>query len=202
MAGRPATKKASVTEKSQTAQAVLEKINAGTAELKAEGINDVVRESGAQKIAMDEEIPCRSIVFGGLTWVSPKTGAHYRWNGIGDVEYLPFAELVTLNNTNRNFLFRPLFVVQDARAVEYFRLLPTYEKVARIGDLDAALAGSVAEVESVVNDALRVGMRSVLISKIREMRKSGALRDIDVISLLEQKLSFDFTGDSPLDTEE
>lgn len=202
MAGRPATKKAPVAEKAQAAEAVLEKISASTSELKAEGINDVVRESGAQKISMDEEIPCRSIVFGGLTWVSPKTGSHYRWNGIGDVEYLPFAELVTMNNTNRNFLFRPLFVVQDTRAVEYFRLLPTYEKVARIGDLDEALTGSIADVESVVNDALRVGMRSVLISKVREMRKSGVLRDIDIISLLEQKLSFDFTKDSPLDMEE
>ena len=178
---------------------VLKKINSGTEELQADNVNATERTDEAKKIAIDEEIPCKSLVYGGLTWISPKTNAHYRWNGIGDIEYIPFGELVTLNNTARQFLFRPLFVVQDTRAVQYFRLLPVYEKVARINDLEKVMNGSLPQIEKVIEDALTVNMRNLLVSKIRNMRKGGKLNNIDVIRLLEAKLGFNFSDDTPCD---
>lgn len=144
-----------------------------------------------------EEIPVRSITLGGTTWVSPKTNAHYRWNEMGAIEYIPFGELCTLNNSKRNFLYKPMVIVMDERVIEYFRLQDTYEKVAQIHNLKRVFATrDEVEISKVLDTILRVNMRDVAISKIRDMRKSGELVDIDIINLVEKKLCFDLSDDN------
>ena len=49
------------------------------------------------------------------------------------------------------------------------------------------------EISKVIDDALRVNMRDILISKVRQMYKNKKLKDIEVIRLLEQKLQFDLS---------
>ncbi len=152
-----------------------------------------------QKEVIDslEEIPVRSITLGGTTWVSPKTNAHYRWNEMGAIEYIPFGELCTLNNSKRNFLYKPMIIVMDERVIEYFRLQDTYEKVAQIHNLKKVFATrDSVEISKVLDTILRVNMRDVAISKIRDMRKNGELVDIDIISLVEKKLCFDLSDDN------
>lgn len=147
-------------------------------------------------IANEEEIAVRSITFGGLTWISPRTNAHFRWNEIGAVEYIPFGELITMNNTKRQFLFNPLIIVQDERVVKYFRLQPVYEKVAQINNLEKIFnSGNRDEVEKVLKTILDVNMRDVAISRIRAMRKNGTLTNIDVIHMIEKILCFDLSNE-------
>ena len=149
-----------------------------------------------ETISSDEEIAVRSITLGGTTWISPKTNAHYRWNEIGSIEFVPFGELVTLNNTKRGFLFKPMVIVMDERAVKYFRLQDTYEKVAQIHSLKKVFdTNNLTEISKVLDTIIRVNMRDVAISKIRDMRKTGELNNIDIIKLVEKKLCFDLSED-------
>lgn len=148
-------------------------------------------------IANEEEIAVRSITFGGLTWISPRTNSHYRWNEIGAVEYIPFGELITMNNTKRQFLFNPLVIVQDERVIKYFRLQPVYEKVAQINSLEKIFnTGNRNEVEKVLKTILDVNMRDVAISRIRAMRQNGTLTNIDIIHLIERVLCFDLSNEN------
>ncbi len=151
----------------------------------------------AEKIPLDEDIPCRSITFGGLTWVSPKTNFIYRFADIAAVEYIPFGELITLFNPSRKFITTPLFVIMDARVVEYFRLRETYERVAEITQLDKVFQRSIREIEESLDRILAVNMRGAAVSKVRQMRHSGQLTNIDVIRLIERKLGFDLSEDHP-----
>ena len=151
-------------------------------------------------ISSDEEIAVRSITLGGTTWVSPKTNAHYRWNEIGAIEYIPFGELVTMNNTKRAFLFKPMVILLDERAIRYFRLQETYEKVAQIHNLKEVFdKNNLVEISKVLDTIIRVNMRDVAISKIRDMRKNGELTNIDIIQLVEKKLCFDLSDDKIAD---
>lgn len=146
-------------------------------------------------VPLDEEIAVRSITFGGLTWISNKTNSHYRWNEIGAVEYITFAELITLNNTKRAFLFDPLVIIQDERVVKYFRLESVYEKVAQINELENVFnSGDMSKVISVLNTIKEVNMRDVAISRIRHMRENGSLTNIDVIRQIETILCFDLSN--------
>lgn len=179
-----------------SASSVLEMINESVDSIAS---NVVVKASSRKQeevISGEEEIAVRSVTLGGTTWVSPKTNAHYRWNEIGAIEYIPFSELITLNNTKRAFLFKPMVIVLDERVVRYFRLQETYEKVAQIHNLKNVFdTNNLTEISKVLDTIVRVNMRDVAISKIRDMRKIGDLTNIDIIQLVEKKLCFDLSED-------
>ena len=180
-----------------TKPSLLELINESVDSVASEGSKSTAVRKQKEVIDSLEEIPVRSITLGGTTWVSPKTNAHYRWNEMGALEYIPFGELCTLNNSKRNFLYKPMVIIMDERVIEYFRLHDTYEKVAQIHNLKKVFEtrDNVA-ISSVLDTILRVNMRDVAISKIRDMRKNGELVDIDIINLVEKKLCFDLSDDN------
>lgn len=181
----------------KTTEAVLELINSGVDDVATEAaaLSEKTRQNKTD-VDFNEEIACKSVVFGGLTWVSPKTNAYYRWEDIGSIEYVPFNELITMNNTSRSFLFDPKLVIQDTRVIEYFRLLDVYFNVAQVQNLVGLFSKPVVEISKVIDLAIRVNMRDVMISKVRQLRKDGILNNIDVIKLLEKKLCFDLSDDT------
>ena len=117
----------------------------------------------------------------------------FRWNQIGAVEYMTIAQLNEMNNYKPDFLRKPLVILLDERAVKKFRLTPVYENVAKINNLSAVFNSDLGTIERVVDDALRVNMRDILVSKIRQMYKNGKLVNINIIRLLEDKLKFDLS---------
>lgn len=179
------------------AESVLADIAQTTAAYDAASAEKSRLPQAQEKIGLDEEIPCVSLTFGGLTWRSPKTNFYFRWNDFGSVAYLPFDELVTMNNTNREFLFKPLLVVQDPRVVQYFHLLDTYSDVRMVSQLEEVFLRTPDEIARVLDTILRANMRDAAISKIRQMRRDGSLSNIDVIQMVEAKLHFDLSQDAP-----
>lgn len=156
---------------------------------RAENNESAVRRT---ELRNEEEIAVRSVTFGGLSWISPRTNAHYRWNEIGSVEFIPFGELITMNNTARDFLFAPLVIIQDSRVVEYFRLKATYEKIACIDKLeDMFNKGDLNEIGAMLRSIVNTNMRDIAISKIRTLRGEHKLNNIDIIRMIEKILCFD-----------
>ena len=144
-------------------------------------------------LPMDTVINVKSITFGGLTYKSRSTNAIFRWNQIGDVQPMTIAEINEMNNYKTDFLRKPLVILMDERAIKKFRLTPVYENVAKINNLTAVFNSDIATIENVIQDALRVNMRDILISKVRQMYKNKKLVDINIIRLLEDKLRFDLS---------
>lgn len=144
-------------------------------------------------LPMDTTINVKSICFGGLTYKSRSTNAVFRWNQIGSIQPMTVAEINEMNNYKSDFLRKPLVILMDERAVKKFRLTSVYENVAKINNLTAVFNSSLPEIEKVIDDALRVNMRDILISKVRQMYKNKKLKDIEVIRLLEKKLKFDLS---------
>ena len=144
-------------------------------------------------LPIDTLIGVKSITFGGLTYKSKTNNAIFRWNQIGAVEYMTVAQLNEMNNYKTDFLRKPLVILLDERAIKKFRLTPVYENVAKINNLTAIFNSDMQTVSKVIDDALRVNMRDILISKVRQMYRNKKLKDIEVIRLLEQKLQFDLS---------
>lgn len=144
-------------------------------------------------LELDTSIPVKSITFGGLTYKSRSTNAVFRWNQIGAIQYMTVAELNEMNNYKSAFLNKPLVILMDERAVKKFRLTLVYENVAKLNNLKEVFSSDMQTIERVIDDALRVNMRDILINKVRQMYKTGKLVDINVIRLLEKKLSFDLS---------
>lgn len=162
----------------------------------SEAIDDLEDSSGGDvtpvvELPLDTVIGVKSITFGGLTYKSRATNAIFRWNQIGAVEYMTVSDLIDMNNYKSEFLRKPLVILMDERAIKRFRLTPVYENVAKINNLTAVFNSDLQTIERVIDDALRVNMRDVLISKVRQMYKNKKLVDINIIDLLEKKLHFD-----------
>ena len=90
------------------------------------------------------------------------------------------------------FLREPLVVLDDPRVIDYFRLGGLYEKVSVVNSLKELFEeGDVAKVEKALRDIRNTNMRNVAMSKIKELRESHTLNNIDIIRLIEQILCFD-----------
>lgn len=147
------------------------------------------------KLDLDTSIPVKSITFGGLTYKSRTNNAVIRWKQIGEIQYMTVAELNEMNNYSSDFLNKPLVILMDERAVKKFRLTPVYENVAKLNNLKSVFNSDLATISKVVDDALRVNMRDILISKVRQMYKTGKLVDVNVLRLLQDKLHFDILSE-------
>jgi len=145
----------------------------------------------AVELPLDKQIAVKSITFGGLTYKSRSTNAIFRWNQIGDIEYMTVAELNEMNNHKRVFLNKPYVILLDEDAIKKFRLMPVYENVAKINNLKKIFASDKATIEKTLDEALRVNMRDVVISKVRQMIRNKTLTDASVIKLIENKLKID-----------
>jgi len=153
-------------------------------------IDDLEDSSGSEitgtvdDLPIDTVIPVKSIKFGGLTYRSRSTNATFRWNQIGAIEYMTIAELNEMNNFKPSFLNKPLVILMDERAIKKFRLLPVYENVAKINNLKSVFNSDMTTIEKTIDVALRVNMRDILISKVRQMIKNRTLVDINIIRML------------------
>ena len=137
----------------------------------------------------------KSITFGGLTYKSRSTNAVLRWNQIGAVQDMTIAELNEMNNYKTDFLRKPLVILMDEKAIKKFRLTPVYENVAKINNLSEVFKSDMATIKKVIDDAIRVNMRDVLISKVRQMYKTDRLTNVKILKLLQDKLQFDILSD-------
>lgn len=146
-----------------------------------------------EDLPMDTIINVKSITFGGLTYKSRTTNAVFRWNQIGAIQPMTITEINEMNNYKSDFLRKPLVILMDERAIKKFRLTSVYENVAKINNLTSVFNSNMKTIENVIDDAIRVNMRDILISKVRQMYKTKKLVDINVIRLLESKLKFDLS---------
>lgn len=185
-------------EKVETTPVVEDKPTASTSLLDSisSAIDDLEDSTGGEieevvDLSMDTQIPVKSITFGGLTYKSRTTNALFRWNQIGAIEYMTVAELNEMNNYKTDFLRKPLVILMDERAIKKFRLTPVYENVAKINNLSAVFNSDMRTIEKVIDDALKVNMRDILISKVRQMYKNKKLVDVNILRLLQSKLQFD-----------
>lgn len=160
-----------------------------------ESDNDFANEV-VEKLPMNANIPVRSLTFGTLIYKSPLNNATFVWNKIGATIYMTVEEITQMNNQNENFLRKPLVVLLDERAVKQFGLTSVYENVAKINDLGRLFKSDIRTISKTIDDALRVNMRDILISKVRDMYKKKKLTDINIIRLLEERLQFDLSDDN------
>ena len=99
-----------------------------------DGIDDVVETKtvAKKKVAKvkhdpNELIPCRSVRFGELRLIGPKTRMPYSWANEGDVREVEYQDLVSWRALHSRYLFEPMIIIEDEDIVEEWR--------ADLGDL-------------------------------------------------------------------
>ena len=70
-----------------------------------------------RKYTPDERIMCRSITYGELLVVGPKTKLLYSWSNYGDTTPVEYQDLQALRSIRSAHLLRPRFIVEDEELV-------------------------------------------------------------------------------------
>ena len=86
----------------------------------------------------NELILCRSVRFGELRLIGPKTHMPYSWANEGDVREVEYQDLVSWRALHSRYLFEPMIIIEDEDIVEEWKadLGELYESLQEI-DLKA-----------------------------------------------------------------
>lgn len=71
-----------------------------------------------RKFKADDLVSCRSITFGELLLVGPKSKLLYSWANYGDTTEMEYQDLQALKSTKSSYLYRPRFIIEDEELVE------------------------------------------------------------------------------------
>jgi hypothetical protein len=153
-------------------------------------VEPIVSNIRRKSITIDrnELIPCISLVYGRLQYVSTRTGLMTIWNDFGITEYLEYGEILTMRASQPKFLNKPWIMITDSEVVESIGgLKEMYEKLADIGDLDAFFSKQPKDFEETFVK-LPTGAKSLVATKAREKIENETLYDTRIINIIDKYL--------------
>jgi hypothetical protein len=139
------------------------------------------------QIDKNELIPCRSVVFGNLTYKSPRTGLEYRWFDYGAEEFIEYGELITLKSSSPKFLMKPWLIVMDETATESLRLTEMYKTLLPLDDIMSFLSKPFTEIETKFK-AAPIGMKQTFAQKVRQLMEEGKVENIKIINMIDKEM--------------
>ena len=82
----------------------------------------------------NELIICRSVRFGELRLIGPKTHMPYSWANEGDVREVEYQDLVSWRALHSRYIFEPMIIIEDEELVEEWKadLGDLYEELQNI----------------------------------------------------------------------
>ena len=181
------TKKA----KTQTDELIDEEV-IHTDEDVADEIEEVVkptpRKVNKPKHDPNELVMCRSVRFGGLRLIGPKTHMPYEWANEGDVREVEYQDLVSWRALHSRYLFEPMIIIEDEDIVEEWKadLGELYESLQEI-DLKAMFKlphrQFVAQLKK-----LPTGMKTTVQNMAYAMIQDRTLYDLRTIDAIDEIL--------------
>lgn len=128
----------------------------------------------AIKIPLDYIIPVRSGVQGGLVYVSRKNGYEIVWNAYGDIEYLPYEEIVSMRNANKRFFIDNWIFFADTddyTAEEIYKALMVdkyYKAILEIENIDELLRLDATNLEKRIRN-VPSGVKEAIITRAKQL---------------------------------
>ena len=135
-----------------------------------------------------ELILCRSVRFGELRLIGPKTRMPYSWANEGDVREVEYQDLVSWRALHSRYLFDPMIIIEDEDIVEEWKadLGPIYENLAQV---DLKEMFKLPHRQFVVQlKKLPDAMKSTVQNMAYSMIQDGTLYDLRTIKAIDEIL--------------
>ena len=144
----------------------------------------------ANKVKHDpnEYIPCRSVRFGELILIGPKTHTPYRWSNEGDIAEVEFQDLMSWKALRHKYLFEPMIIIEDESIVDEWGA-DLGKLYAEIQDIDVRALFKLPQRQFVAQlKKLPVGMKSTVQNMAYSMIQDGTLYDLRIIKAIDEIL--------------
>lgn len=136
----------------------------------------------------NELILCRSVRFGELRLIGPKTHMPYSWANEGDVREVEYQDLVSWKALGSRYLFEPMIIIEDEDLVEEWRadfgeLYDNLQQVNLKEMFKLPHRNFVAQLKKLPD-----GMKSTVQNMAYAMIQDGTLYDLRTIKAIDEIL--------------
>ena len=153
-----------------------------------EEVKPAPKKANKPKHDPDELILCRSVRFGELRLIGPKTHMPYSWANEGDVREVEYQDLVSWRALRHRYLFEPMIIIEDEDIVEEWKadLGDLYDKLQTI-DIKAMF--KLPERQFVAQlKKLPAGMKTTVQNMAYFMIQDRTLYDLRIIDAIDEIL--------------
>jgi phage pi2 protein 07 len=147
----------------------------------------------------DDKIRVMSGSSGAVVYYSETSRRQWRFDAFGQMDTIPYGELVTMRNRYPSFFTEGLIVVLDVAVQEEFRLTEIYENILTPQNIDSVFEMKYDELEILVKN-LPEGMKLTFINKAQELYETDKLDSLSVLRLIEKEFGFSLADNTPVDS--
>ena len=136
----------------------------------------------------NEYVLCRSVRFGELTLIGPKTHTPYTWANEGDTAEVEYQDLLSWKSLRHRYLFEPMIIIEDEDIVEEWKtdLGKLYESLQQI---DLKEMFKLPHRQFVVQlKKLPDGMKTTVQNMAYSMIQDRTLYDLRIIDAIDEIL--------------
>lgn len=136
----------------------------------------------------NELIPCRSVRFGELRLIGPKTRMPYSWANEGDFRDVEYQDLVSWKALHSPYLFEPMIIIEDEDICEEWKadLGKIYDELEQV-DLKAMFKLPLRQFVSQLKK-LPDGMKTTVQNMAYAGIQDGTLYDLRIIKAMDEHL--------------
>ena len=156
-------------------------------------VEEVVNKPVSKKVNKvkhdpSELVSCRSVRFGELILIGPKTRMPYSWANEGDIRDVEYQDLVSWKALHSRYLFEPMIIIEDEDICEEWKsdLGSLYDSIQQI-DLKEMFKLPHRQFVSQLKK-LPDGMKSTVQNMAYAMIQDGTLYDLRTIKAIDEIL--------------
>ena len=164
------------------------KASTQTEEVVEEVVKPAVKKVNKAKHDPSELVRCRSVRFGELRLIGPKTQMPYSWANEGDIREVEYQDLVSWRALHSSYLFDPMIIIEDEDICEEWKadLGKLYAKVQEV-DLKEMFKLPYRQFMVQLNK-LPESMKSSVQNMAYAMVQDGTLYDLRIIKGIDEAL--------------
>lgn len=150
-----------------------------------------------QTIKDDEKIVVMSGSMGTVIYRSDISKRMWKFTKFGQMDKMPFSELVAIQNSYSGYFADGWIVVLDKRVQDEFGLTNMYKNILTPQNIDSVFKKSPEDL-AILIDNLPEGMKVTFCNKAMELFQADKIDNLKVIKLIEEKFGFSLDDNSPI----
>lgn len=154
-------------------------------------------EKVKQTFKDDDLIHVMSGFAGGLRYKSTRNGRVWIFSQFGQVDKLPYAELLNIKNNSPKVLSEGWIIVLNKQIQEDFGLVEIYKHIITPENIESIFSKSATEVEDFLQH-LPKNMKTVFFNKARELYNNNVLDSRSLIELIEEHFDVSLKDNAPI----
>ena len=154
--------------------------------------NSVVEKKTETKNALkdDDDITIISLI-SNISYKDNKNNDFYEWDDVGHEEIMKYSALKDMNRNYKSY-FRDLWLKpNDDRVIKAFGLESTYKNYADLMDGKTYSLDNMNDIKEKFDALPPRGIKSTVVTKIKNMVSVGEISDVKVVKNLERILQVD-----------